>query len=82
MFDGTATPLNELIVSLSFHQWLASVTERINQTMHYQFDGESTTDDWGNHLTHTSRTKPPAMFCVCVNRCYINRLAKAVVTRL
>ena len=26
-------------VSLSFHQWLASVTERINQTMHYQFDG-------------------------------------------
>ena len=26
-------------IGLSFHQWLASVTERINQTMHYQFDG-------------------------------------------
>ena len=26
-------------VSLSFHCWLGSVTERINQTMHYQFDG-------------------------------------------
>jgi len=24
---------------LSFDDWLASVTERINQTMHYQFDG-------------------------------------------
>jgi len=23
----------------SFDDWLASVTERINQTMHYQFDG-------------------------------------------
>ena len=30
---------DEAGVSLSFHQWLASVTERINQTMHYQFDG-------------------------------------------
>ncbi|XP_038603092.1 uncharacterized protein C2orf42 homolog isoform X2 [Tachyglossus aculeatus] len=27
-------------VSLSFQEWLASVTERINQTMHYQFDGK------------------------------------------
>ena len=26
-------------VVLSFHEWLGSVTERINQTMHYQFDG-------------------------------------------
>ncbi|GIY31863.1 uncharacterized protein C2orf42 homolog [Caerostris darwini] len=26
-------------VSISFEQWLASVTERINQTMHYQFSG-------------------------------------------
>ena len=25
--------------TLSFTDWLASVTERINQTMHYQFDG-------------------------------------------
>ncbi|KAG7246848.1 hypothetical protein CRUP_007117 [Coryphaenoides rupestris] len=23
---------------MGFHQWLASVTERIHQTMHYQFD--------------------------------------------
>ena len=27
---------------LPFDDWLASVTERINQTMHYQFDGEYT----------------------------------------
>lgn len=32
-------PGPESDVSLTFHQWLASVTERINQTMHYQFDG-------------------------------------------
>uniref|UniRef100_T1JIW7 SWIM-type domain-containing protein n=1 Tax=Strigamia maritima TaxID=126957 RepID=T1JIW7_STRMM len=31
--------IDETQVSISFHQWLASVTERINQTMHYQFDG-------------------------------------------
>lgn len=31
--------IDESQVSLSFVQWLASVTERINQTMHYQFDG-------------------------------------------
>lgn len=40
---GTKKPVNILIdetqVSATFHQWLASVTERINQTMHYQFDG-------------------------------------------
>ncbi|XP_034944226.1 uncharacterized protein C2orf42 [Chelonus insularis] len=27
-------------VNLSFIKWLASVTERINQTMHFQFDGK------------------------------------------
>ncbi|XP_013409548.1 uncharacterized protein C2orf42 homolog [Lingula anatina] len=32
-------PVEESQVFISFHQWLASVTERINQTMHYQFDG-------------------------------------------
>jgi hypothetical protein len=32
--------IEETQVSLSFQQWLASVTERINQTMHYQFDGK------------------------------------------
>jgi len=30
---------DECQVSFSFHGWLGSVTERINQTMHYQFDG-------------------------------------------
>ncbi|XP_061180005.1 uncharacterized protein C2orf42 homolog [Saccostrea echinata] len=32
-------PIDESLVVVSFHQWLGSVTERINQTMHYQFDG-------------------------------------------
>jgi len=27
-------------VVLSFDGWLSSVTERINQTMHYQFSGK------------------------------------------
>ena len=36
---GAGTGHEEANVSLTFHQWLASVTERINQTMHYQFDG-------------------------------------------
>ncbi|KFM77015.1 hypothetical protein X975_14457, partial [Stegodyphus mimosarum] len=30
---------NDMLESISFEQWLASVTERINQTMHYQFTG-------------------------------------------
>lgn len=28
-------------MALSFLEWLASVTERVHQAMHYQFDGES-----------------------------------------
>ncbi|KAM4746933.1 uncharacterized protein C2orf42 homolog isoform 1-T2 [Rhinophrynus dorsalis] len=32
--------MEESQVSLSFQDWLASVTERIHQTMHYQFDGK------------------------------------------
>ncbi|XP_060043137.1 uncharacterized protein C2orf42 homolog isoform X2 [Erinaceus europaeus] len=32
--------LDEVQVTLSFQDWLASVTERIHQTMHYQFDGK------------------------------------------
>nr|XP_004668374.1 uncharacterized protein C2orf42 homolog isoform X2 [Jaculus jaculus] len=32
--------LEEAQVTLSFQDWLASVTERIHQTMHYQFDGK------------------------------------------
>ena len=34
------TPIEETEVNASFHSWLGSVTERINQTMHYQFDGK------------------------------------------
>ncbi|CAL1543697.1 unnamed protein product [Lymnaea stagnalis] len=33
------TPVDEYSASISFQQWLASVTERINQTMHYGFSG-------------------------------------------
>ncbi|XP_074641628.1 uncharacterized protein C2orf42-like [Tubulanus polymorphus] len=33
------TAIDENCVQLDFVQWLASITERINQTMHYQFDG-------------------------------------------
>lgn len=36
---GIITVVDESTVSIKFVQWLASVTERINQTMHYQFDG-------------------------------------------
>nr|KAF6446073.1 hypothetical protein HJG63_001840 [Rousettus aegyptiacus] len=32
--------IDEAQVTLSFQDWLASVTERIHQTMHYQFDGK------------------------------------------
>ncbi|XP_007432155.1 uncharacterized protein C2orf42 homolog [Python bivittatus] len=32
--------LDESQVALSFQEWLASVTERIHQAMHYQFDGK------------------------------------------
>lgn len=34
------TPIDEANMAVSFQQWLGSVTERINQTMHYQFDGK------------------------------------------
>ncbi|KAK0070069.1 hypothetical protein Bpfe_000052 [Biomphalaria pfeifferi] len=33
------TSIDECSTSVSFQQWLASVTERINQTMHYGFSG-------------------------------------------
>ncbi|KAK6185066.1 hypothetical protein SNE40_007386 [Patella caerulea] len=32
-------PLDEGQATVGYLQWLSSVTERINQTMHYQFDG-------------------------------------------
>ncbi|KTF80009.1 hypothetical protein cypCar_00035888 [Cyprinus carpio] len=35
---GSSQPVDETHVSLGFQQWLASVTERIHQTMHFQFD--------------------------------------------
>uniref|UniRef100_A0A671S4Q5 Chromosome 2 open reading frame 42 n=1 Tax=Sinocyclocheilus anshuiensis TaxID=1608454 RepID=A0A671S4Q5_9TELE len=37
---GLSQPVDETHVSLGFQQWLASVTERIHQTMHFQFDGK------------------------------------------
>lgn len=37
---GCQQPQDESQVSLSFQAWLASVTERIHQTMHYQFEGK------------------------------------------
>ncbi|KAJ8338659.1 hypothetical protein SKAU_G00354450 [Synaphobranchus kaupii] len=38
--SGDVQPVHESHVSLPFRQWLASVTERIHQTMHFQFDGK------------------------------------------
>ncbi|KAI1905136.1 hypothetical protein AGOR_G00013020 [Albula goreensis] len=38
--SGNSQPVDESHVSLLFQQWLASVTERIHQTMHFQFDGK------------------------------------------
>ncbi|XP_071011401.1 uncharacterized protein C2orf42-like isoform X1 [Oncorhynchus clarkii lewisi] len=37
---GSSQPVDESLVTLGFQQWLASVTERIHLTMHYQFDGQ------------------------------------------
>lgn len=39
--SGSTQLVDEHTVTLGFHQWLASVTERIHQTMHYQFDGKA-----------------------------------------
>ncbi|KAM4883742.1 uncharacterized protein C2orf42 homolog isoform 2-T2 [Sylvia borin] len=36
---GCPQAVDESQVSLSFQEWLGSVTERIHQTMHYQFEG-------------------------------------------
>ncbi|XP_035246679.1 uncharacterized protein C2orf42 homolog isoform X2 [Anguilla anguilla] len=38
--NSDVQPVHESHVSLPFRQWLASVTERIHQTMHFQFDGK------------------------------------------
>ncbi|MED6253810.1 hypothetical protein ATANTOWER_003313 [Ataeniobius toweri] len=37
---GSAQVVDERTVTMGFQPWLASVTERIHQTMHYQFDGK------------------------------------------
>ncbi|XP_035996373.1 uncharacterized protein C2orf42 homolog isoform X1 [Fundulus heteroclitus] len=37
---GSAQVVDERTVTMGFQAWLASVTERIHQTMHYQFDGK------------------------------------------
>ncbi len=39
--SGISQVVDERMVTMGFHQWLASVTERIHQTMHYQFDGKA-----------------------------------------
>jgi len=39
-YQNTCDDLDEASTSLPFIKWLASITERINQTMHFQFDGK------------------------------------------
>ncbi|XP_046816768.1 uncharacterized protein C2orf42 homolog isoform X1 [Vespa crabro] len=39
-YQNSCEDLDEANTSLSFIKWLASITERINQTMHFQFDGK------------------------------------------
>lgn len=39
--SGSAHVVDEQAVTIGFHQWLASVTERIHLTMHYQNSGTS-----------------------------------------
>ncbi|XP_040583613.1 uncharacterized protein C2orf42 homolog [Lepeophtheirus salmonis] len=36
---NAGSEVKDIIIEYSFLEWLASVTERINQCMHYQFDG-------------------------------------------
>ncbi|XP_030004685.1 uncharacterized protein C2orf42 homolog isoform X2 [Sphaeramia orbicularis] len=38
--SGSVQVVDERTVNMSFHHWLASVTERIHQAMHYQFNGK------------------------------------------
>ncbi|XP_039310149.1 uncharacterized protein C2orf42 isoform X5 [Solenopsis invicta] len=39
-YQNTCDDLDEASTNLPFIKWLASITERINQTMHFQFDGK------------------------------------------
>lgn len=41
MCSGGSQAVDERAVIMGFQQWLAGVTERIHQTMHYQLDGEA-----------------------------------------
>ncbi|XP_076613811.1 uncharacterized protein C2orf42 homolog isoform X2 [Chaetodon auriga] len=38
--SGSTQVVDERTVTMGFHQWLAGVTERIHQTMHYQSEGK------------------------------------------
>ncbi|XP_008549183.1 uncharacterized protein C2orf42 [Microplitis demolitor] len=38
--DDYSENINESNINISFTKWLASITERINQTMHFQFNGK------------------------------------------
>ncbi|XP_070844495.1 uncharacterized protein C2orf42 homolog isoform X2 [Chaetodon trifascialis] len=38
--SGSTQAVDERTVMMGFHQWLAGVTERIHQTMHYQSEGK------------------------------------------
>lgn len=49
-FAGCTQLLDESQVTLSFQDWLASVTERIHQTMHYQFEGKASRTTSGEPL--------------------------------
>ncbi|OXU25333.1 hypothetical protein TSAR_000436 [Trichomalopsis sarcophagae] len=39
-YPNTCENVDESNANLSFIRWLSSITERINQTMHFQFDGK------------------------------------------
>lgn len=39
-YQNPCEDLDETNINLPFIKWLASITERINQTMHFQFDGK------------------------------------------
>lgn len=39
-YQNLCEDLDEANINLPFIKWLASITERINQTMHFQFDGK------------------------------------------
>ncbi|XP_014237686.1 uncharacterized protein C2orf42 homolog [Trichogramma pretiosum] len=39
-YNNSSENIDETSTSLSFTSWLASITERINQTMHFQFSGK------------------------------------------